>query len=132
MIYSIRYKQPINNAYQWDGNEDAAKEYFKDQFQKIIDNILFICAYDQQSYVVIRKLSIGDWYIPQEGDFPYICNNEEFQQEFEIVENKTNKPLDFHMEITESRAKDFVGWSKNPEIAEAFSSKNRNKHPITE
>lgn len=58
-------------------------------------------------------------------------------QKTNIIEEPTTKKLDtLKINITESRAKDFKVCSKNvkrnPAISEAFSSKNRNKHIITE
>ena len=84
MIAKLRSNEIINNAYQWDGNEEEAREYFNDQFMKVKDNILSIVAYDDQSDVVVRTLNIGDWYIPAETG-QYIYKKEDLNEDYEII-----------------------------------------------
>lgn len=84
MIAKLRSNEIINNAYQWDGNEEEAKKYFKDQFMKVINNILSIVAYDAQSDVIVRVLNVGDWYVPTEiGQFIY--KEKDLKKDYEII-----------------------------------------------
>ena len=87
MIAKLRSNEIISNAYQWDGNEEEAKKYFKDQFMKVGNNILSIVAYDDQSDVVVRTLNIGDWYIPTEIG-QYIYKEKNLNEDYEIIGGK--------------------------------------------
>lgn len=87
MLAKLRNKEIINNAYQWDGNEEEAKKYFNDQFMKVKDNILSIVAYDDQSDIVVRTLNIGDWYVPTEIG-QYIYKKEDLNEDYEIIGGK--------------------------------------------